>query len=137
MLWFLCEGSVRRRAGSCCGSALVCFLPVTSCCPTSRSSSRPRSTSRWRRTACSGCRKPCGTTWLLFHPIPVFLLASSLLFLLICAEMDPGSTLLTWWRWRPSSTRPHRFSTRFTSLTTRTRSEATRVQNVCWITETV
>lgn len=66
---------MRRRAGSCCGSALVCFLPVTSCCLTFRSSSRPRSTIHWLQTACSGYRKLYGKTNLLFVSEIIFLLS--------------------------------------------------------------
>lgn len=67
----LCADTVRRRAGSCCGSAQVCFPPVTSCCRMSRSSSRPRSTTLWLQTACNGCRRPYGGFQLLpfvFYP---------------------------------------------------------------------
>lgn len=53
-------GTARRRAGSCCGSAPVCFLPATSCCLTCKSSCRPRNIIRWLLTACSDCRKPYG-----------------------------------------------------------------------------
>lgn len=55
-------GTVRRKAGSCCGCALGCFLPVTYCCRTSSATSSPRSTTRCLETACRGCTKRYGNT---------------------------------------------------------------------------
>lgn len=55
-------GTVRRKAGSCCGCVLVCFLPVTCCCRTSSVSSSPRNTTHSLETACRGCTKLCGKT---------------------------------------------------------------------------
>lgn len=55
-------GTVRRKAGSCCGCALGCFLLVTCCCRTSSATSSPRSTTRCLETACRGCTKRYGNT---------------------------------------------------------------------------
>lgn len=54
------SGTVRRKAGSCCGCVLVCFLPVTCCCRTSSASCSPRNTTRSLETACRGCTKLYG-----------------------------------------------------------------------------
>jgi hypothetical protein len=60
-----CAGTVRRRAGSCCGFVQVCSPPVTFCYPTSRSSSRLRSTTTSPPTACRDSRRPYGISYPL------------------------------------------------------------------------
>lgn len=128
----LCAGTVKRRAGSCCGSALDSFLPVTSCCLTSRSSSSPRNTTLWLQTVCSGCRRHYGNR----HTQPKHTLYPSgkviIILDVVCVFVGtaPGSTPLTWWRWRPFSTRPRRSSTRSTSLTSQTRSVTVSVRKI-------
>lgn len=85
----MCVGTVKIRAGSCCGFALVCFLPVTPSCLTSRSSCRPKSTTSWLRTACSGCRKPYGNTSFLLPGR--FLLYSTIINSIIISCCRNGS----------------------------------------------
>jgi len=58
----VCSDTVRRRAGSCSGSALGFSLPVTCCFLMSKSSCSPRNIIQSRQTACRDCRKPCGNS---------------------------------------------------------------------------
>lgn len=123
-------GTVRRKAGSCCGCALGCFLPVTCCCRTSSATSSPRSTTRCLETACRGCTKRYGNTsdfqpeTIIVFGVDIFFSNQFCCFLSSLTEMDPGSTLLIWWKWRPSNIKRPKSSIKSTSPTTQTRSDA-------------
>lgn len=124
-------GTVRRKAGSCCGCALGCFLPVTCCCRTSSATSSPRSTTRCLETACRGCTKRYGNT-SDFQPETIIVFGVDIFFFFFnqfccflssLTEMVPGSTLLIWWKWRPSNIKRPKSSIKSTSPTTQTRSD--------------